>query len=110
MTLDLTADAMTFLEDFAEEIVYAPDGGEERTIQALVDYLDPESLPETERGMGPAWQVTVTNDDADGIDAEALNTGKDKVRLSARVGRAAVEARIMAVVVQDAGLLTVKVR
>jgi len=108
--IDLTADSATFVGDFAEAVIYRPKGGTPRTIQAIVDYLDPESLSETERGLGPAWQVTVANDAVTGIDAAELNTKADEVTLPARVGRSAVTARIMAVVTQDQGLLQVKVR
>ena len=75
------------LAHHAEDVVYVPLGGEERTVKAIVDRNPPERVDALGNLVTPKMTVQVANDATSGIAIAGLNAfGNDKIRVAYRVG------------------------
>lgn len=101
------AGAMFDADEFAEEVVYVPASGAERTIRAVVhrrlrgDHLQAQDAPRinvTVRNNAAA----ATTSDPGGISLAELDPGRDKLRLAVRSGETATE-RVIHRVTADYG-------
>lgn len=111
--LDDDAKQMVLSMD-AEEVVYVPRSGSERTIMALVDRNPPASVDgPSDTVVAYDLQVHVCNrttskseDDVGGIGSAELDTGGDKIRLATKLGGDAEDRRIAEIVDQDTAMQT----
>lgn len=95
------------LETLGEDIVYRPVDGTARTIRALVDRQDRQ---DGAYGRTPVTQITVLDDDSDGIAAADLDTARDMVDVAAISGADADSRAITRIVDQRPGVLVLEVR
>jgi hypothetical protein len=102
----------TFLcaDEFAEQVVYRPRSGRARTITAIVDRNPPDNLGNVENTVSQAFVVMVANDDQDGIPSRLLDTGGDAIDVSDRTGETVKTRRIVRLVDDAGGMLTLEVR
>ena len=105
--MDLAADAAAFFEDLAETITYRPASRPPRQIRALVNRL--EAGPAQPLGLASAQATIAVQNSPEGIELEALDLAADSVDLAIREGNQATRRAILAVVSQDAGILTLEV-
>jgi hypothetical protein len=102
--------AVTCMNSFdAVQIIYEPFGQAERTINALITYLDPSQIG-APQGISPKLQISVLNNSQYGVLSTELDTGKDWVRVPLRVADSLSRRRISQIVSQDAGMLVLEVR
>lgn len=102
--------APKLLDRFGEPVVYRPRSGRARTITAIVDRNPPETLANAENAVSQAFVVMVANDDQDGIPSRLLDTGGDAIDVSDRTGEAVRTRRIVRLVDDVGGMLTLEVR
>jgi hypothetical protein len=93
----------------AETVTYYPTGGEARTISAIVDREEAASLPGSTHGTAPGAEISVLNNATTGISTSELNKTLDKISYPVRIGETAQARKIVAIVSQDAGMLTLRV-
>lgn len=110
MTLDLADDAVVFLADFAETVIYRPVGRRPRTIHAVVQRQPPEALADAPSGKAAWFTVEARNDERDGIPARLLDTGGDRLDVADREGGTPRTRRITLLESQDAGMVRVRVQ
>lgn len=96
---------------FGESVVYTPDGGSDRTINAVVDRSPPRPLPEQPRGNPSRMiEVWVANDSTRGIAASELKLKDDTITVSDRLGKSATAHRIVQLIEADEGMLRLKLQ
>ena len=121
MTLadSLKADAsQVFLrtDDFAETVTYHPHtyfGGtpaSDRTIIAVVERLEVQTLEEGGNAVIPLFSVHVANSNTLGISSDEIDTGGDKISFPVRNGEAPVRRSILSITTQDSGMLVLECR
>lgn len=92
---------------FGDSIVYVPgDGGDERTINAIVDYEPTATVPATPQGHSYKLTIAVRNDTTLGIATTEVDTGRDQVTVATRHGKTPENRRIVGIVEQDASMVT----
>jgi hypothetical protein len=114
----LAKGAELILKQFGEQVTYVPAHGAERIILAVVDRNPPADIAETPQGtMADAITVEVANrltavaqDGVGGIGAVELDTGRDAVMVSRRLGGMASKQRIARILSQDAGMMRLEVQ
>jgi hypothetical protein len=98
------------LSNFGESITYLPNGGGERPIQAIVDRDPPAILDAAGNAVVPQFIVRVSNSCRSGISSRELDTGKDQLRFTKRIGEAIpVSLSIGMILSQDAGVVQLAV-
>lgn len=108
-TLIDTAD--DFLDAFdAEDIKYYPKGGGVREIRAIVDRQGVAALGDAPHGKSHLLNITVKNDDTEGISSSEVDTGGDEVELQVRLSESVKRRRITKVISQDPGMMQLEVR
>jgi len=107
---DLADNADELLTAFGETVYYLPNGGGSREILGIIDYEGVSALSGTPFGTGPAINVTVKNDDTDGISTSEIDIGKDLITISTRIGKATENRRLVSIISEDAGMVTLEVR
>lgn len=113
MALDLPGDVLAMLntDEFGEQITYWPSGesGDARTIDAIIDRDQVETITGLEPLRSPLVTVTVANDAASGISSAEIDTGTDRVLVPIRYGETATNKGIARIVQHDQGVLVFEV-
>jgi len=107
---ELIDTAADFLTMFAESITYIPRGGDQRQITGIIDREGAAGLPGAPAGNAPLCMITVANDSSSGISSSEIDKGGDKIKYSLRKGETAQERKIVKIISQDAGMMTLEVR
>ena len=107
---DLADNADEYLTAFGEIVYYLPNGGGSREILGIIDYEGVSALGGAPFGTGPTINVTVKNDDTDGISTSEIDVGKDLITISTRIGKATENRRLVSIISEDAGMVTLEVR
>jgi len=98
-------------DEFAETVVYNPQGGGSRTILAVVDREPPSIFDDLGNVLSLTFMVYVANSSTAGITATEVDVGGDQIQVSAKTGelprRAFTIVRVMA---NDEGMLQLAVR
>lgn len=89
----------------AGTVVYLPRAGGSRSIEAMVEYIGPQSLDGVRGGSRPHFELTVRNDAAAGISGGELDTGGDKIQIPLRRGRSVRTIRLVELLAQDRAML-----
>lgn len=97
--------AMTVLD--AETVTYTPNGGDARSISALVQRELPIEVPGG--AVVPGARLTVRNDATDGIAAGDVDTGGDTVAWSPKRGGSSRTSRIVRIAYAGSGMVVVEV-
>jgi len=108
MSQDLTVGGAVMMSKFGESVTYTPLNGSARVITAVVDREPP--APAGSPVSEPRIEVTVYNDATTGISTAELNTGGDMLTAAWRIGGDEQARRIVGVVQQDSGMVTLEVR
>ena len=93
-----------------EAVTYQPEGGEDRAITVLVDRLPAETMPGMERGKGPRIEVRAANNASDGIAANEVDEGRDKITLAVRIGATPTARIVSKLIGQDEHWTTLEMR
>ncbi len=75
-----------------EEVIYRPDGGDPRTIDAIVERPGRETFGTN--APAPRFRVRAVNSATDGIAATEVDTGKDRIDVAERIGGEATSRQI----------------
>jgi len=100
----LKADAEgVFLKEHAEDVVYAPFGGQAKVIKAVIerDRLD-SSAQDQSRMLHRQFAIQIQNDPVKGV--IAVNKGNDLVSFPVIQGESNVDWRVIEVLHKDAGM------
>jgi hypothetical protein len=98
-------------DEFAETVVYNPHGGGSRTILAVVDREPPSIMDDLGNVVSLSFMVYVANDATAGITATEVDTGGDRLQISAMAGQVSRRGcSIIRVMDNDAGMLQLAVR
>ena len=107
---DIAADSATFVNEFAESVVYRPYGGTERTILAIVNRFPVDQLVGVSESFLPRIVLTVRNNNTVGISSTEIETGGDQIDVAMRYGDTPQTISILRVVKSDAALVTFEAR
>lgn len=105
----LTSQADSQLAEFGEAVTYYPKGGGSRNIVAIVDRNPVSGIAGSPHGNTPKFLVLVKNDSDAGVSSSEVNTGGDKISLSALIGKTAQQRRIAAIQWHDVGMMYLEV-
>lgn len=98
-------------DEFAETVVYNPHGGGSRTILAIVDREPPSIMDDAGNVVGLSFMVYVANNATSGIAATEIDTGGDRLQVSAMTGQLPRRTcSILKVMDNDTGMLQLAVR
>lgn len=106
----ITANVDPFFAHFAEEVVYRPNGGDDRTIMAVVNRRPPAPATADGGGLAPMAIISVRNSEEDGIGSRELDLGMDQILVAEKIGQEARPRSFGALVDQDDAILTLEVR
>jgi len=99
----LIATAAAFTDVFAETITYKPNGGAERSIEAIVTRNPPAPLPAAPHGHAPNMIIDVENSATTGISTAEIDIGLDLVSVAERIGGTVKDRTFAGIITQDAG-------
>lgn len=103
-------DAM-FDGGFAESILYSSKGANPpASIRAIVDRNAPAGVDPVTGSLSSVVLVTVRNDAEKGIAAADIDTGRDRITITDRVGGANKTMKIVRIVSHDAGVVNLEVK
>lgn len=91
----------------SEEIVYRPNGGDARTIRAIVTREIPREIG---NARSPLVRLTVQNDATDGITAAEIDDGADQIDVATKPGGTATTRNIYRVVSSNTAFVTLEVK
>jgi hypothetical protein len=103
-------EAMDQIAAFGESVVYYPSSGTGRTIEGIVTRSGPMELQGFPAGRSELLQVSVANDAVSGISSAEIDTGTDFIEVAARLGDTAKKRRVLRIVSQDYGMMTLEVQ
>jgi hypothetical protein len=112
---DDLAGSLFSTDDFAEDVVYVPASGAERTIAIVVhrsqrsDHLQHQDAPFLTASVRNN-AAAKTDSDPGGISLAELDPGRDKIRLAVRSGETATERVIHRVVDDHGAVYMVEIR
>ena len=106
----LIATAAAFTDVFAETITYKPNGGAERSIEAIVTREPAAQVPGAPHGYGPLLKIDVENSATTGISANEIDIGLDLVSVAVRIGDTAQDRSFAGILSQDVGRVIYEVR
>ena len=102
--------AADLILEFGQAVTYQPAVGSPRNIYAVVRHNGIKRLDAAPQGHGPVMTVSVFNHSAYGITAAEVDTGKDTIVISNRVGSAVKVRRLARIVRQDEGIVQFEAR
>jgi hypothetical protein len=98
-------------DEFAETVVYLPRGGGSRTILAIVDREPPTLMDDAGNVMALSFMLYVANSGSDGITAQEIDTGGDRVKIGAKVNDLVQKTcTILRVMDNDHGMLQLAIK
>ena len=109
----LVSDADIFLDIFCDpvEALYQKLGESgSRSIRIVIDRQEPEGAEDRTKARFPVVTCYVKNSSLDGISAEEIDTGSDKIYLAPRQGCDERYFRIVRIISQDSGILQLELK
>lgn len=98
-------------DEFAETVIYMPRGGGSRTILAIVDREPPALMDDAGNMLALSFMLYVANSGSEGITAQEIDTGGDRVLIAARVNDVQKKTcTIVRVMDNDNGMLQLAVK
>lgn len=101
----LLTEADMYLAAFGEAVTYYPTAGGSRDIIAIVDRNPVAGVPGLPHGNSTKLVLYVKNSADDGISSSEINTRRDKIAVSARIGRTEDPKGIRAILWNDIGMV-----
>ena len=99
-----------FLDMFGESVQYwsCEPLAEPRSIVAVVDRDPPANVDGLSHGTAPRLTIRVANSASLGISSTELDCGGDCIEMAVRIGETVKRKRIVKMLKQDAGMLTLE--
>jgi len=93
------------LEQFGEPIVYLPNGGGRRPINAIVERNPPSVFDASGNAVLPTATIRIYNSCRSGISSKEVDTGTDEIEMILKVGDTIPKRfSLMTMLAQDSGV------
>jgi len=99
------------LTQFGEPITYMPNGGESRTVKAIVERDPPAIFDAVGNAVLPAATIRIRSCKNSGVPAKDVDTGKDQFEFVLKIGETVPKRySVMQLISQDSGVTQLALR